>query len=326
MILTRAPLRLSFFGGGSDFPEIFTRQPGAVLSTAIDYASYVSLRQPPVGVFEHPIRLYFEDNERHHTPESIRHPLVRHALSNHEIDGPIDLRSGSDLPSGLGLGSSSSFTVALLGALETQAGRPAEAMDLAQRAIELERQVSNSAVGFQDQVMVALGGLRRIEFRAEDDIRPEPLPIDDTRIRELEACLLLVLVGGSRPAPDLERRKLERVERNRDTLRGMVEQVDQACDLLCGGGSLMDLGPMLDTAWRAKRTLAPGVSTPEIDTLYDTCLEAGALGGKMLGAGAGGFLLLFVPPERADAVATAAGRPTLRPRIAQPGFRVLHKS
>ena len=295
------------------------------MSTAIDFASHVSVSRLPAGVFEHPIRLFHEEVEHHQTVAAIRHPLLRRALEMNCSTPPIEIHSAGDLPPGLGLGSSSSFSVALLAALDALAGHSRTPLELAYEAIALERHESDGAVGYQDQVIAALGGLRHIEFRAEDDVRATPLAMDDERMRELEAHLLLVLVGGARPAQRLERRKLERVERNRETLRRMVAQVDRACDLLCNNGSLAAMGEMLDIAWKAKRSLAPGVSTPEIDALYQRCLEAGALGGKLLGAGAGGFLLLFVPPERRAAVTTAAEpHPTLSPRIAQPGVRVLN--
>ncbi|MEO1085780.1 MAG: GHMP kinase, partial [Acidobacteriota bacterium] len=209
------------------------------------------------------------------------------------------------------------------GALDAVDGRERSALDLAYAAIELERRVERGAVGCQDQVMAALGGLRRLEFRAVDDIDAESVSLSPDRLAELEASLLLVHAGGRRAAPRLERRKLDRVEANRATLRGMVEQVDRACAVLTGAGPLEPFGEMLAEAWDAKRRLAAGVSTPEIDALYGACRRAGAIGGKLLGAGGGGFLLLFVPPERQEAVVRASGRTVLRPRLAQPGARRL---
>ncbi|MEL7061843.1 MAG: GHMP kinase, partial [Acidobacteriota bacterium] len=298
MILSEAPLRLSFFGGGSDFPEVFAHQPAAVLSTAIEWTSRVSVHRPPRGVAESPLRAVHERIENCQRVADLAHPLIRSALEHARLEPPLELHAWGDLPSGLGLGSSSSFAVALLDALDALEGRERSPLELAYEAIALERRVGADAVGCQDQAICALGGLRRLEFRALDDIRSHELPISPARRSELEAHLLLVRVGARRAAPRLERRKLERVERNRRALAGMVAQVDRACDLLCGGGPLAELGTMLDAAWQAKRHLAEGVSTPEIDALYHRGREAGALGGKMLGAGGGGFLLLFAPPER----------------------------
>ncbi|MEM1183281.1 MAG: GHMP kinase, partial [Acidobacteriota bacterium] len=318
----RAPLRLSFFGGGSDFPEVFDAQPGAVLSTAVNFSVHVTAARPPAGIFESPIRLFHRRVESCATVEQIEHPLVRAALADRSVT-QLEIHTAGDLPSGTGLGSSSSFSVALLGALDALDGRPRDPMELAYAAIELERRVEHGAVGCQDQVMAALGGLRRLEFRAVDDIEAHPVALSPSRLEALQSSLLLVHAGGRRAAPKLERRKLDRVEGNRATLRHMVEQVDRACRVLEGSGPLEPFGEMLDQAWAAKRRLAPGVSTPEIDALYGACRNAGALGGKLLGAGGGGFLLLFVPPERQDAVVSAAGRTVLHPRLAQPGARRL---
>ncbi|MEM9596172.1 MAG: GHMP kinase [Acidobacteriota bacterium] len=318
MIVSRAPLRLSFFGGGTDFPEVFEHQPGAVLSTAIDYASVVSITRRAPAVGEPALRLVHRETERVDDPAAIRHPLLRAAFSERAVE-PLEVHCSGDLPQGAGLGSSSSFSVALLQGLHALDGRSVAPLDLAYGAIELERRVSRGAVGCQDQVMAAVGGLRRLEFRAVDDIRAEPLPISGERVRELESHLVMFRVGGPRRASDLERKKLDRVERNRDTLRSMVDQVDRACDILCGSGSLAEIGHQLDRAWANKQRLAPGVSTPEIDDLYRRARGAGALGGKVLGAGGGGFLLLFVPAEHMEDVARAAARPALRPRLAQPG-------
>ena len=323
VILSKAPLRLSFFGGGSDFPEIFRHQRGAVLSTAIDAASHVTAVPLPAGLFEQPIRLSHEEIERCSKTSEIQHPLFRAAFEQRQLEGPIELHSRGDLPSGSGLGSSSSFCVALLHALDALDDRRRDAMELAYEAIELERRVAKDAVGCQDQVMAALGGLRRTEFHALDDIRSEALPMSPERLRELEASLALIYVGGRRSAPKIERRKLDRVEANRRTLHDMVAQVDRASDLLCGDGPLERFGQLLDEAWQAKRSLAPGVSTPEIDALYDNCKRSGAVGAKLLGAGGGGFLLVFAPPESLGRVIERAARPALRPRLAQPGVGLL---
>ncbi|MEM6797704.1 MAG: GHMP kinase, partial [Acidobacteriota bacterium] len=219
MIVTRAPLRLSFFGGGSDFPEVFSRQRGAVLSTAIGFSTHVAASTPPPGVFERPIRLFHERIERCADVAQIDHPLMRASLRTWPDSRPLEVHASGDLPSGSGLGSSSSFCVALLAALDELEGARRQPIELALSAIELERRVEKGAVGYQDQVMAALGGFRRIEFRSEDDVRAESLPVSAERLRQLEECLALVYVGGRRSAPSLERRKLERVERNLDTLR-----------------------------------------------------------------------------------------------------------
>lgn len=324
MLYSRAPLRVSFFGGGSDFPEVFTRQPGAVLSSAMDLQTRVWLRATPPGLFEHPYRLFCGARRRCHDVEEIEAPLLREILRAHPRPW-IELHSAGDVPQGSGLGSSSSFCVALLNALHTLAGRRPSPMDLAYEAIDIERRATDNGVGCQDQVMAALGGFRRLEFRAADDIRSAPVPIDAERLRELESQLLLVRIGARRSAAGMEHRKLKRAKRNAETLRSMVRQVDEAFDLLSGSGSLAPFGEALHRSWTAKRGLAEGVSNPEIDGLYDACREAGSLGGKLVGAGGGGFLLLFVPPESLPAVTTVierSGKTLLRPRLARPGTEV----
>ncbi|MEM9557401.1 MAG: hypothetical protein AAGC60_24295 [Acidobacteriota bacterium] len=329
MIVARAPLRLSFFGGGSDFPEVFERQPGAVLSTAIDLSVHVSVRRPPAGAFERPLRLVHAEIEEHDDVAEIRHPLLRSALERRGVEPPLEIHSSGDLPAGLGLGSSSSFCVALLTALDALEGHRRSPLERAYEAIALERAVCGGTVGVQDQVIASLGGMQRFDFHAVDDVRATTVALDAARREALERHLVLVRVGAARSAPRVERRKLERLAANASALRGMVALVDSAFDLLAGDGPLEPLGALLDATWAAKRRLAPGVTTPEIDALYRACRAAGALGGKLLGAGAGGFLLLFAPPEVMPAVLAATRTPdgqprvTLRPRLAAPGAHLL---
>lgn len=323
MIHCRAPLRVSFFGGGSDFPEIFDHQPGAVLSTAVDLSTRVWLKATPPGLFEHRYRLFCGERERCQDVEEIRAPLMREILRAYPRPW-IEVHSAGDVPQGSGLGSSSSFSVAMLQALHTLDRQNPSPMDIAYEAIDLERRATDNGVGCQDQVMAAVGGFRRIEFRAMDDIRTESVPMGEQRLRELESQLMLVRIGARRSAANLERRKIQRARNNSDTLKAMVRQVDEAFGLLSGTGSLAPFGEALHKSWTAKRGLAEGVSNPEIDGLYESCREAGALGGKLVGAGGGGFLLLFVPPESLDAVTATvdrAGRAILRPRLGCDGVR-----
>lgn len=322
-ISCRAPLRVSFFGGGSDFPEIFEHQRGAVLSTAVDLSTHVWLKPTPPSLFEHPFRLFFGAPELRLDVESIENALSRELLRAHPRPW-IEIHSAGDVPQGSGLGSSSSFSVALLKGLHALQGRSPDPMDLAYEAIELERRATDNGVGCQDQVMAAVGGFRRIEMRRLDDIDTEPVPIGADRLRELESQLVLTYIGAPRSAADLERRKLKKVRRNADTLRAMVQQVDEAFNLLAGTASLAPFGEALHRSWTAKRSLASGVSNPEIDGLYESCRTAGALGGKLLGAGGAGFLMLFVPPERLDSVVAVirnTGRTVLRPRLGCDGVR-----
>lgn len=324
MIIARSPLRLSFFGGGTDFPEYFTKESGAVLATTIDKYAYVTASPFQSVLFDYSVRISYSKGETVRSVGEIQHPVYRECLRLLKFEKDVELHAVADLPSFTGLGSSSTFTVSLLQALHAFKGDRVDALTLAYEAIHIERQVLKESVGCQDQTAAAVGGLNVLEFRTETDIRVHPLNLPNWRLAEMQSHLFIVYTGIKRRAAEIEAKKLQSLERNRESLRLMRKMVDQGRDVLVGSGSLAPFGYLLNEAWTAKRGLESGVSNSEIDALYRRGIDAGAWGGKLLGAGGGGFLLFMAPPEAQTRLHQAfSGEYVLRFRIASPGAKVI---
>jgi D-glycero-alpha-D-manno-heptose-7-phosphate kinase len=325
MILTRAPLRVSFFGGGTDYPAHFLKHGGAVLGSAIDQYSFITASQfQSKGLFDYTIRVTYREIELVRELAALRHVPIREALRLCGYEKDVEIHHIADLPAKTGLGSSSSFAVSLLQALRGLSGRPLSGMELAYEAIAFERKTLRESVGCQDQVFAALGGFNLIEFRREDDISVHPVGIGRSRLLELESNLMMFYTGVERRAEDVVKAQLANVGDNADRYRRMRAQVDTAHAILTGSGPLSPFGELLDAGWQEKRALHSVISNPLVDGMYEKARGAGALGGKLLGAGAGGFLLLFVPPERQGFVTAALNNYCLvRPRLAAPGSMVI---
>ena len=324
MIISRAPLRISFFGGGTDFPEYFSKESGAVLATAIDKYSYVTASTFHSHLFDYAVRVSYSKGELGKTIDDLQHPVYRECLRFCNLTKDIELHTVADLPAFTGLGSSSTFTVSLLQVLHAYKGEYVTPLRLAYEAIHIERRVLGECVGVQDQATAALGGFNVLEFRAEDDIRVTPLPLTKQRLVEVEQNLFLVFTGIKRRAHHMEEKKIQSISLNMDNLRLMRGMVDRGFDLLVSGQSLAAFGALLHDAWVAKRRLDGCVSNPEIDALYDRGIAAGAWGGKLLGAGGGGFLLFVVPPEKRSALAAAfSDKHEIQVGIAAPGSQVI---
>ncbi len=325
MIITRAPLRVSFFGGGTDYPSHFLRYGGAVLGSAIDqYAFMTASRFRSSGLFDYRIRCSYREIEHVQTLDEVQHGPIREALRQCGLERDVELHHIADLPAKTGLGSSSSFVVSLLQALHKLNGKDRKGLDLAYEAIHLERHILGESVGCQDQTLAAVGGFNIIEFRREDDISVNRVPIGPKRLKELEAHLMMVYTGITRQADQVVRTQLTKADENRKRYARMRRQVDVAFDILVNNQAISAFGALLDAAWAEKRALHAIISTDVIDKMYATAKEAGALGGKLLGAGGGGFLLLFVPPERQDEVALVFKEKfILRPRLDAPGSSVI---
>jgi D-glycero-alpha-D-manno-heptose-7-phosphate kinase len=297
MIISRTPFRISFFGGGTDYPDWYLRHGGAVLATTINKYCYISCRYLP-PFFEHKYRVVYSKIEDRAHVDEIVHPPVREALRYLQFDQGVEIHHDGDLPARSGLGSSSAFTVGLLNALYALRGVMADKAELASKAIHIERERLNEAVGSQDQTLAAHGGLNHIEFQKSGaiDVRPVTLPAE--RIQALNAHLMLVFTGVSRTASEVVREYLPQVVARERELGRMREMVKEALALLSGGSDLVEFGKLLHESWKLKRGLSPKISTSTVDQVYEGALSAGAIGGKLIGAGGGGFVLLFVPPER----------------------------
>jgi D-glycero-alpha-D-manno-heptose-7-phosphate kinase len=295
MIIARAPFRVSFFGGGTDYPGWFSKHRGAVLGTTIDKYCWITLRYLP-PFFKYTGRIVYSETEMFNDVSEIKHPVVREGL---KFLGPmkgIELHHDGDLPAKTGLGSSSSFSVCFLHALHALHGRMPTKLQLTHEAIHLERDLLKENVGCQDQTLAAFGGFQRIDFDLDGGIRLTPVTLLAERLERLQAHLILLFTGFSRHASEAaaaQVRSLGEREREMKAIYGMVEQ---GLEILSGDGDLRAFGELLHDAWMIKRTLTDQISTPQIDRIYEQARAAGAIGGKLLGAGGGGFLLLFVRP------------------------------
>ena len=324
MIISRAPVRISFFGGGTDYPEYFLKHGGAVLATAIDKFSYVTASPFLSRLFDYSIRISYRKVEVVKDAESIEHNVFRECLRLCGFERDIELHNCADLPAFTGLGSSSAFTVSLLHALHTFKGEFLRPQELAYEAIHVERHVLKDNVGCQDQVMAAHGGFNLVEFRSEQDIVVNRVPLSPRRLDEFEQHLFLVFTGITRKASDVVAQQLKRVEQNLAALERMRGMVYEGFDLLVGQKPLRAFGELLHGAWEAKRSLDQGVTNREIDEIYAAGRAAGAWGGKLLGAGGGGFMLFFAPPEAHGKLGEVfAGRQHLRVKLNAPGSQII---
>jgi D-glycero-alpha-D-manno-heptose-7-phosphate kinase len=327
MIISRAPVRISFFGGGTDYPEHFLEEGGAVLATAIDKYSYITASTFLSHLFDYAVRLSYRQNELVRRVEDIEHNVFRECLKLVGLDRDIELHAVADLPAFTGLGSSSAFTVSLLHALHSFKGDFIPPLDLAYEAIHVERNVLHDRVGCQDQVLAAVGGFNLVEFRTEREIIVRRVPISPERQRQFERHLFVVFTGIRRKAAEVVTTQLAKVAENRAVLGRMRAMVYEGWDILTSQRPLAEFGRLLADAWCAKRSLDGGVSSAEIDVMYEAGRRAGALGGKLLGAGGGGFLLFFAPPELHPRLAEVfKDQQVLEVRCNAPGSEIIFAS
>lgn len=306
MIISRTPFRISFFGGGTDYPQWYRENGGAVLATTIDKYSYISVRYLP-PFFEHKSRIAYSKIEAVTDHNEIEHPSVKAVLKYLNVTEGVEIHHDGDLPARSGLGSSSSFTVGLINALMALKGLYAGREALAQRALQVEQEVIKEVVGSQDQVCAAYGGFNLIKFSSETDFDVNPVRVPPEHMAGLQNHLMLFFTGFSRIAEVIAKSKIANFKDRRSELKLMHDMVGEAVTLL-GEGRLTDFGELLHETWQYKKGLSNRVTTPEIDEIYDRATKAGALGGKLLGAGGGGFMLLFVEPNRQNAVKLALSK------------------
>ncbi len=304
MIITRTPFRMSFFGGGTDYPAWYREHGGAVLATTIDKYCYISCRYLP-PFFEHRSRIVYARIENVRSNADILHPAVRGVLADLGIDEGVEIHHDGDLPARTGLGSSSAFTVGLLHAVTALRGVMATKMDLALQAIRIEQEVLKESVGSQDQVLAAFGGLVRVDFEPGGDILVRPVVVSTDRVDELQRHLLLYFTGLSRTASEIAEVQISRTAELRNELTALQRMVDDAQQILCGGGDLADFGRLLHEGWMVKRSLTDRIASGAIDDIYAAARSAGAIGGKLMGAGGGGFMVLFARPEEQPTVRQA---------------------
>ncbi len=296
MVISRTPYRISFFGGGTDYPAWYRRHGGSVLAATINKYCYLTCRYLP-PFFEHRIRVMYSIIEMCQKVEEIQHPAVRETLRYLKMDRGMEIHHDGDLPSRSGMGSSSSFTVGLLHALYALKGQIVSKKQLVTESIYLEQEVLKETVGSQDQICAAYGGVNRISFLQNGDFSVQPLTLSHARLHELNSYLMLFYTGIKRTASDIASSYVSSMDDRTVLLRQMQDHVEQSSAILGSQQDLAAFGELLHRAWLAKRSLSDKVSSPQLDALYDAACAAGALGGKLLGAGGGGFLLLSSRPN-----------------------------
>jgi D-glycero-alpha-D-manno-heptose-7-phosphate kinase len=304
MIITKTPYRISLFGGGTDFPPWYKEHGGAVLGFTIDKYCWVALRKLP-PFFDHKYRIVWSRIELVNSFNEIANPIVKEVLSHEGIHTGVELHHEGDLPARSGLGASSSFCVGLLNAIRAFRGQRVSAKDLARMAIHIERDRVGDAGGVQDQIWAAYGGFRVIRMHRDDTFTLSPVVTTAEAKAELGRWMMLFFTGMARSAAEVEARKIANIRDRTSQLISIQAMVDEALD------SIEDprkIARLLDETWKMKRQLAPGVSTDDIDEMYRVAKNAGVVGGKVLGAGGGGFILLMAPPEKHAAVRSVLSR------------------
>ncbi len=296
MIISRTPFRISFFGGGTDYPVWYKKNGGAVLSTTINKYCYLSCRVlPPFFKYKH--RIVYSKQEMINKISEINHPSVRETVNFFNYKDGLEIHHQADLPARSGLGSSSAFTVGLINALGGLGGEIRTKRQLALDAMHIEQNLIKENVGSQDQTAAAFGGFNKIEFGGPSEIAVQPITLSEQRLNEFQSKLMLFFTDFSRDASMIAKNWIKNTPENKENLSAMNAMVDKSISILTRGKNMDDFGRMLDESWKIKRKLANGITNSEIDEIYKTGIRAGAIGGKLLGAGGGGFMLFYADAE-----------------------------
>ena len=294
MIISKTPVRISFFGGGTDYPDYYKQHGGAVLSTTIDKYIFITVKAIH-GISEFKYKINYSKLEACNEIDEIQHPVVKACLKYLDISESLEIHIISDLPARSGIGSSSSFTVGLLNALYALKGQMVSKERLANEAIYIEQVILNERVGVQDQLAAANGGFNKMEFNRDGSLRVNPLIITKERKKELEENMIMFYTGISRYAHIVLEEQIQKTKENKITsdLNRMHTMVDEAINILSSGNHITEFGKLLNEGWRLKRSLSSAISNNFLDDIYKKAINAGALGGKLLGAGGGGFFVFF---------------------------------
>ena len=327
MIITRTPFRISFFGGGTDYPIYYREHGGVVLSATINKYCYVTCRYLP-PYFSHKYLIRYSRKELPQQVDDIQHPSVRECLKYLGIKDGIEMVHTSDIPAMSGIGSSSAFTIGFLNALYALKGKMVTKRQLALEAIHVEQELIGESVGSQDQVAAAFGGFNRIEFGGLQKIFVQPVTLNQDTVQYLQDCLLLYFTGFSRIAEHIAREQIAVTPKKVIELKTMKDMVDESLNIINGNvASVHDFGKLLHESWQLKRSLTGSISNDHIDRIYEKARKAGALGGKICGAGGGGFMVLFVPPEKQSEVNKVLSDLLLVPfRFEHLGSHIIHYS
>lgn len=307
MIISRTPFRISFFGGGTDYPSWYEENGGAVLSTSIDKYCYISCRYFP-PFFDHKSRIVWSKIESVHDTDEIEHPAIRGILKHLDVQEGVEILHNADLPARAGLGSSSSFVVGLLSALNALRGNMLTKRQLAIAAIEMEQKILKENVGSQDQTAAAFGGFNKIQFGGPQTVQVLPVTVKAATLSELQDHCMLFFTGFARTASEVAAEQIQNIKNKKSELTAMHGMVDEAIGILNKGDRIGDFGNLLHESWKLKRGLSSRITDQNIDSIYDAARKAGASGGKILGAGGGGFMLIFAEPEAQPKVKLALGK------------------
>lgn len=300
MIISRTPFRISFFGGGTDYPVWYKENKGAVLATTINKYCYITCRYLP-PFFGHKYRIVHSLIENVKGASEIKHPAVRACLKYMKIKEGVTIHHDGDLPARSGLGSSSSFTVGLLNTLYALKGIIPTKRQLALDAIHVEQELIKENVGSQDQVMAAFGGFNHVEFGGDHHILVKHITINEEKTEQLHSHTLLFFTGLSRIASDIAHEQINNTHRMKKELTSMHQMVEEAIKII-NTNKIKEFGKLLHESWLVKKSLSDKISMPHIDDIYDTARRSGAIGGKLLGAGGGGFMLIFAEPHKHDRI------------------------
>lgn len=304
LIVSRTPHRISFFGGGTDYPNYYLQHGGKVLGVAINKYCYLNVRRLP-PFFEHKHRIVYSNQENVNTFDQIQHPSVRETLKFLDVDHGVSIHHDGDIPARSGMGSSSAFTVGLLNSMYALKGKRMSKAELTDTAIHIEQNLIQENVGSQDQTFAAYGGLNVINFLQNGNISVAPIILGKEKLERFEGSLMLYYTGISRIASDIAKDQISNTSSNLDQLQKMNELVDEAYSILTTSDrSLDDFGTLLNKTWYLKKSLSQKITNPKIDEMYERAIRAGAIGGKLLGAGGGGFMIFYVPPELQPKVQT----------------------
>jgi len=304
LILSRTPHRISFFGGGTDYPEYYMEYGGKTLGVAIDKYSYLNVRKlPPFFDYKH--RIVYSNQENVTNLDDIVHPSVRETLKYMNVDDGISIHHDGDIPARSGMGSSSAFTVGLINSINALNGKTTSKDELMNESIHIEQNLIKENVGSQDQVFAAYGGLNIINFLQNGKISVNPIIMKQERMVTFQDNIMLFFSGISRTASDVVAEQIEKTSINIPNLNRMKDLVDEAYNILVSNRNLSEFGELLNSTWELKKSLSSKVTNPQIDAMYSKAMKAGAIGGKLLGAGGGGFMSFYVEKENQEAVKVA---------------------
>ncbi len=300
MIISRTPHRISFFGGGTDYPSYYRENGGKVIGAAIDKYCYLNVRKLP-PFFDHTHRIVYSKSENVNSLDEIQHPSVRATLKYLNVDYGISIHHDGDIPARSGMGSSSAFTAGLLNSMLALQGQYISKEDLSRETLKIEQEIIAENVGSQDQIFAAYGGFNIIEFMQNGQFMVTPMIIPAERLERFQDSMVLIYTGLSRIASEIAAEQISNTSQNTSKLDKMKQLVDEAATIISNPNrQLKEFGLLLNETWQLKKSLSTRIATPEIDELYAHAMKAGADGGKLLGAGGGGFMLFFIEPERRE--------------------------